>query len=442
MTERMPRAVLVGVNTDTRPDRYEKSMKELRGLAEACGLEVVSTIVQNAQEITHRTYVGSGKVDYIRMDIEIFDADLVIFNESLTPMQVRNLEQDLDTEVLDRTGIILQIFSQRARTREARLQVESARLRYILPRLAGMHRELGRQGGGSGRLSNKGAGEQKIELDRRRIEHRIAQLDRELAQVDRERATQRRRREKSALPTVALVGYTNAGKSTLLNALLEKGGGEAAEEKKVLQKDMLFATLDTAVRRIQVPGSSPFLLADTVGFIGDLPHSLVKAFRSTLEEVCRADLLVELIDFSDPDYPHQIEVTRQTLQEIGAGEIPVLYAYNKCDLVLEKRREEEDARVVSFYRTPREIPFVKGDSIYLAAGKGIGLTALLDLIGQALTKGHRTMDLLLPYSEGGLLRELTEAGIIQEGPDYTGEGVRIRVLAGPRYMDVLAPFEI
>ena len=436
------RAVLAGVNTQLPSDKYTRSMQELKGLAEACDLEVVSVVVQNAAEITHRTYMGSGKVGELKDEIAFCDADVVIFNESLSPLQVRNLEKELDTEVLDKTGIILQIFSRRARTREATLQVETARLKYILPRLAGMHAELSRQGGGSGRLSNKGAGEQKLELDRRRIEHRISQMEKELRVVDRERETQRSRRLKSGMARIALVGYTNAGKSTLMNTLLERFGGDGAQEKKVLEKDMLFATLDTSVRKIEAPGHTPFLLSDTVGFISDLPHSLVKAFRSTLEEVCRADLLVELIDFSDPDYPHQIEVTRQTLQEIGAGEIPVLYAYNKCDLVLEKRREEEDARVVSFYRTPREIPFVKGDSIYLAAGKGIGLTALLDLIGQALTKGHRTMDLLLPYSEGGLLRELTEAGIIQEGPDYTGEGVRIRVLAGPRYMDVLAPFEI
>ena len=376
--EKGSRAILAGCNTGTDAGKYARAMAELRGLAEACGLKAVSVLVQNAPTVTHATYIGSGKVLELKKEVEEFDADIVLFNEALTPMQTRNLEKVLDTEVLDRTGLILQIFALRARTREAKLQVESAQLQYMLPRLAGMRTNLSRQGGGSGRLSNKGAGEQKLELDRRRIEHRIAELRRELDVVSRERATQRNRRMRTGMTRVALVGYTNAGKSTVMNALLKycagtSGSGtgsfspadrsplsgslkntdpagesfsdsaargsfkdpsnisapisrdrmsspdtaEQAGGKTVFEADMLFATLDTSVRRIDAPGHIPFLLSDTVGFVSDLPHALVKAFRSTLDEVCCADLLLEVVDFSDPDYRRQIEVTARTLEEEG-----------------------------------------------------------------------------------------------------------------------------
>ena len=471
------RAVLAGVNTQLPSDKYTRSMQELKGLAEACDLEVVSVVVQNAAEITHRTYMGSGKVGELKDEIAFCDADVVIFNESLSPLQVRNLEKELDTEVLDKTGIILQIFSRRARTREATLQVETARLKYILPRLAGMHAELSRQGGGSGRLSNKGAGEQKLELDRRRIEHRISQMEKELRVVDRERETQRSRRLKSGMARIALVGYTNAGKSTLMNTLLERFGGDGAQEKKVLEKDMLFATLDTSVRKIEAPGHTPFLLSDTVGFISDLPHSLVKAFRSTLEEVCQADLLLEIIDFSDPECQDQVEVTGRTLQEIGAGSIPILYVYNKCDLAAEKAEEAsndkilfpspvrwgrrgpsspesaaasagsslagsdsadtEEDRTGSRRRMPANIPFVRDTTdpaaIYLSAKKGIGMEELLSLIDRALGQGRSDFTLLIPYAEGALLQDLRTRGMLTGEIEYLPEGIRLTASCSADY---------
>ena len=471
------RAVLAGVNTQLPSDKYTRSMQELKGLAEACDLEVVSVVVQNAAEITHRTYMGSGKVGELKDEISFCDADVVIFNESLSPLQVRNLEKELDTEVLDKTGIILQIFSRRARTREATLQVETARLKYILPRLAGMHAELSRQGGGSGRLSNKGAGEQKLELDRRRIEHRISQMEKELRVVDRERETQRSRRLKSGMARIALVGYTNAGKSTLMNTLLERFGGDGAQEKKVLEKDMLFATLDTSVRKIEAPGHTPFLLSDTVGFISDLPHSLVKAFRSTLEEVCQADLLLEIIDFSDPECQDQVEVTGRTLQEIGAGSIPILYVYNKCDLAAEKAEEASNDKIIfpspvrwgrrspsspesaaasagsslagsdsadteedrtgGRRRMPASIPFVRDTTdpaaIYLSAKKGIGIEELLSLIDQALGQGRSDFTLLLPYTEGALLQDLRTRGMLTGEIEYLPEGIRLTVSCSADY---------
>ncbi|MBQ5359829.1 MAG: GTPase HflX [Lachnospiraceae bacterium] len=471
------RAVLAGVNTQLPSDKYARSMQELKGLAEACDLEVVSVVVQNAAEITHRTYMGSGKVGELKDEIAFCDADVVIFNESLSPLQVRNLEKELDTEVLDKTGIILQIFSRRARTREATLQVETARLKYILPRLAGMHAELSRQGGGSGRLSNKGAGEQKLELDRRRIEHRISQMEKELRVVDRERETQRSRRLKSGMARIALVGYTNAGKSTLMNTLLERFGGDGAQEKKVLEKDMLFATLDTSVRKIEAPGHTPFLLSDTVGFISDLPHSLVKAFRSTLEEVCQADLLLEIIDFSDPECQDQVEVTGRTLQEIGAGSIPILYVYNKCDLAAEKAEEASNDKIIfpspvrwgrrgpsspesaaasagsslagsdsadteedrtgSRRRMPASIPFVRDTTdpaaIYLSAKKGIGMEELLSLIDQALGQGRSDFTLLIPYAEGALLQDLRTRGMLTGEIEYLPEGIRLTASCSADY---------
>ena len=318
------RAILAGLNTEQSPDRYGAAMDELQKLAEACDLEVTSRVIQNAALVTQKTLLGSGKVEELKMAILAEDADVVIFQETLTPMQVRNLEDVLDTEVLDRTGIILLIFSARARTREARLQVKMAQLQYMLPRLAGMRQNLSRQGGGSGRLSNKGAGEEKLELDRRHIEREIAEIRRQLREVKKERDTQRNRRQRSGLALVSLVGYTNAGKSTVLNGMLsldvqtmqrEQRKEEQGENgKRVLEKDMLFATLDTAVRRIELPGYVPFLLSDTVGFISDLPHTLVEAFRSTLEEACFADLLVEVVDYSDPEYQEHLRVTRKTLE--------------------------------------------------------------------------------------------------------------------------------
>ena len=431
------RAVLAGCCTDLSPEKHVRAMSELRGLADACGLEVVASVVQNAAQITHATYIGSGKVVELKKEIEQHDADIVIFNEALTPMQMRNLEKELDTEVLDRTGLILQIFSSRARTREAKLQVESARLQYMLPRLVGMRASLSRQGGGSGRLSNKGAGEQKLELDRRRIEKRIAELRRELEIVERERSTQRSRRLRTGLTRVALVGYTNAGKSTVMNALLHycgtngmfgtvimSGAGSSVSSvfsdsfsdstssssasdsrgavsafsnqsftsykqsrssasdsrgtnpvggtdntddnqennKQVFEADMLFATLDTSVRRIDAPGHIPFLLSDTVGFVSDLPHALVKAFRSTLDEVRYADLLLEVVDFSDPDYREQIEVTAKTLEEIGAGNIPVVYLYNKTEQASRNRLTRTSLLPIpglclpqGFHRAPRAV---------------------------------------------------------------------------------------
>ena len=407
------RAVLCGLNLSGDAEHYAVTMKELAELARALGLSVCGEVVQNASAVTQKTFIGSGKVEELRMEIDADDADIVLFNESLSPMQVRNLEDILDTEVMDRTGLILQIFQTRARTRGAKLQVESARLKYLLPRLQGMRRNLSRQGGGSGRLSNKGSGEEQIELDRRHIEHRIAEVDRQLAAIAKEMQTQRTRRLSSGLPRISLVGYTNAGKSTMMNRLLSLYGEEnLQEEKQVYEEDLLFATLDTSVRRITPDGHRSFLLSDTVGFIRDLPHSLVTAFRSTLEEIRYADLLLMIIDASDPEAGEQVRVTHSTLKEIGADRIPVLYVYNKAD------------------KTDIPYPKTVGDRIYLSARSGAGIQELLTAIDRALGAGSEYCEYLLPFSAGGLAASLRERLGIAD-PEYLPDGMLIRGEFGP-----------
>ena len=309
-----PRALLAGVHLNENND-FEVSMKELNNLVKACDMDPVARVDQNLSCINAAYYIGSGKVGEIREAVETLYVDYVIFNDTLSPSQLKNLQREIDVPVWDRTYLILEIFSRRARTKEAKMQVESARLQYMLPRLMGLRDSLGRQGGASGSLSNKGSGEKQIELDRRKIEGRISELRRELERMEQEREVQRRKRTQGTYPQAALVGYTNAGKSTLLNKLVELSSGK--EEKMVMAKDMLFATLDTTVRKISLSGSQDFLLSDTVGFISRLPHSLVKAFRSTLDEIRYADLLLHVVDFSDEHYKEQIEVTEETLRTGG-----------------------------------------------------------------------------------------------------------------------------
>lgn len=357
-------ALLLGVKLRDGED-FERSMEELWNLAEACGMQVTGQITQNMERPHSALYMGKGKLSEVKEFLEQHPVDVVIFDRQLSPSQLRNLEQLLDCAILDRTSLILEIFAVRARTREARLQVESARLQYILPRLTGMHKALSRQGGGSG-ISNKGAGEKKLELDRRRIEKRMSELRRELEQVSKEREIQRNRRQGSGIPRVALVGYTNAGKSTLMNSMLDKYSRDPS--KRVMEKNMLFATLDTTVRRIHTGPQKEFLLSDTVGFIHQLPTGLIKAFRSTLEEAREADLLLHVLDYSDEACRQQREVTEETLKELGAGDIPVIYVYNKSDL-----RIQEDGSKMT-------LPRIQENRIYLSAKTGEGIQELVDMI--------------------------------------------------------------
>lgn len=419
--EKKVRAILVGLDQGGNDLEFERSMDELKELTRAIDIEVACTVTQSLPNPDRSTYIGSGKVEEIRSSLDVFEADIIIFNDTLSPMQIRNLEKALDTEVIDRTGLILQIFAKRAKTKEARQQVEYAQLQYMLPRLAHMRTSLSRQGGGSGRLSNKGSGEKQLELDRRRIEHRMAELRRDLSAIEKERDTQRGRRLKSGLPRISLVGYTNAGKSTIMNNLLRMYGGEGFDEKQVLEKDMLFATLDTSVRKISAPGHRPFLLSDTVGFISELPHALVKAFRSTLEEAKYADLLLQVIDFSDPEYRYHMDVTKETLAEIGVGDIPVIYVFNKSDVVQDE--QEQSGQLVM------PVPRSMDDRIYISAREDESLNTLIELIEKKLGENENDCELLIPYSEGGILSLLTGKGVVKSS-EYLEDGIKIVATLG------------
>ncbi len=402
-TETKKRALLVGVNLNNS-EEFEHSMEELASLAKACNYEPVGIITQNMPVAHTALYIGTGKVAEVRETASLLEADLLIFDNALTPTQLRNLQSELELPIFDRTYLILEIFKERARTGEAKLQVELASWQYMLPRLVGMRTSLGRQGGTSGSLSNKGAGEKKLELDRRYIEHRISELKKGLEQVTRERSTQRKKRQESYLPKVALVGYTNAGKSTLLNAFLDTYGKD--ETKKVLEQDMLFATLDTTVRKIELEQNRSFLLSDTVGFIDKLPHTLVKAFRSTLEEVKYADLLLEVIDFSDKNYREHMKVTNDTLKELDAGHIPVLYIFNKADLAEE-----------TF-----PLPKIIDNRIYMSAKNKIGLKELADTISRLLSVSNVDCTMCIPYHAGNVTSYLLENASVKN-TSYRPEGV-------------------
>lgn len=402
------KAFLVGVNLGNNPD-FESELEELKSLAEACDMEVVGVETQNLDQINTGVYVGKGKADEIKAISHMLEADVIIFDDTLSPMQLRNLKDIIERPVIDRTHLILQIFSSRARTREAQIQVETARLQYELPRLTGMGEVLSRQGGGSGGLSNKGAGEKKLELDKRKIRHRISELKKELKEVEQNRQTQRKKRMQQGIPLVALVGYTNAGKSTLMNALLDQYGQD--EEKKVLAQNMLFATLDTTVRKIHLPDNKEFLLSDTVGFINKLPHNLVQAFHSTLEEVKYADLLLEVVDYSDEHYKEHMAVTKDTLKQLGAEDIPCIHIFNKCDL----RSEEKEL-----------LPKKGTKAIYMAAGAGIGIGELTEMIGKEIFKDYVSCEMLIPYTEGNLISYFNENATVYE-TEYLTEGTKISV---------------
>ena len=402
--EMIDRAFLVGVNVNGDPD-YERSMAELAELAKACHMEVVGKAEQNLPSVNQAFYVGTGKVDEIKAAASMLGASIVIFDNSLTPSQLRNLQNRLELTIMDRTNLILEIFSKRAKTKEAKMQVEIASLQYALPRLIGMGEVLSRQGGTSGGgMSNKGAGEKKLELDRRRINHRITELNRELKSVETERSTQRKQRQASGIPLVSLVGYTNAGKSTLMNLMVDEFVGE--ESRKVMAKDMLFATLDTTVRKITPQGRQPFLLSDTVGFISNLPHHLVKAFQSTLDEVKYADLLLHEVDYSDPEYQEQIKVTRETLKDLGADHIPCIYIFNKAD------REMET------------LPVVLKDKIYMSAKDGRGLSELVQMIYDQVFDDHVQCTMMIPYDKGNLVSYFQKEGMVRE-ISYEAEGTKV-----------------
>ncbi|EEL60472.1 GTPase HflX [Bacillus toyonensis] len=404
MEELFQRAVLVGVNLGNEDD-FVYSMEELTNLAEACDVEVIGQVTQNLQRVNPSHYIGKGKIEEVAAYVNEVEANMVIFNDELSPSQIRNLEEDLDCKVIDRTILILDIFAQRAKTKEAQLQVEVAHLQYMMPRLIGLRESLGRQSGGVG-TKNKGVGEKKLELDRRKIEEQISVLNKDLEALVAQRQTQRKQRKKNEVPVVALVGYTNAGKSTTMNAMLEIYNG--TEEKQVFEKDMLFATLETSVRNIDLPDNKSFLLTDTVGFVSKLPHHLVKAFRSTLEEVAEADLLIHVVDYANPNYEQLIDITNETLKKIGVENIPTIYAYNKSDMI------------------DVEIPKVQEDRVYLSAKKHVGIEELVEMIRSYIYKEYTKCEMLIPYDQGQVVSYFNNHAHVLS-TSYENEGTKIEL---------------
>lgn len=417
-----------GKNSLSEED-FNHSLEELEELARACLMEPCGTVVQQLPKAGSALYVGSGKAEEIRETAANMEVGRVIFNDTLSPSQLRNLQKLLGIPVADRTRLILEIFERRARSREARLQVELAKLQYLKPRLIGLWETQNRQGGASGSLSSKGEGETQLEIDRRTIDHRLTELRNELKEVGSERETQRKKRRNSHLPLVALVGYTNAGKSSLMNALLERWGeDDQKENRRVFEADMLFATLDTTIRRIEVERGREFLLSDTVGFIHKLPASLVEAFKSTLEEVKEADLILQVVDGADKHCRDHIRVTRETIAELGAGGIPMVTVYNKSDLCLDKGTYPR--RGLSEKNASEE----QNLNIYISAKEADSVDFLTEIILEKLESGNVTRSFRIPYEKGAVSSYLMENARILE-TDYLDTGTFMTVKCSRKIAD-------
>ena len=387
----------------------QRSMDELEGLCEADGIQVVGRLEQSLERPNSATLIGKGKVEELRALCENMEVDTVVFNEELSGIQIRNLEEALGVRVIDRTILILDIFADRAVSKEGKLQVELAQLKYRMPRLTGFGRSLSRLGGGIG---TRGPGEKKLETDRRHIARRIDDIKEELAKAGKSRQTQKTGRTKSGLPVVALVGYTNSGKSAIMNRLLDMFEEETSQgltdNKKVGSEDMLFATLDTAHRKLSLGKGMDFILIDTVGFVSGLPHDLVDAFRSTLEEVRDADVLIHVVDNAREDKEFQIEVTGNVIRQLGAGGAYTIMAYNKIDIASEE-------------------PVITGgdEAVFISARTGEGMDRLADAVKRALFADMIKAELLIPYDKGGIVSYLCENGQI-DGMDYREEGTLLR----------------
>lgn len=392
------RVILVGVSADSAADREtEESLEELKELVHTAGAEVVGTVIQRREQVHPGTYVGTGKTAEIAELLAAEKATGIVCDDELSPAQIKNLENVLNTKIMDRTLVILDIFAARATTSEGRLQVELAQLRYRLSRLAGLGRSMSRLGGG---LGTRGPGEKKLEIDRRLIQDRIAFLNRELKEVVRHREVNRAKREKSDMPVAAIVGYTNAGKSTLLNHLT---GAE------VLEEDQLFATLDPTTRILELPGHQQILLTDTVGFIRKLPHHLIEAFKSTLEEAKYADCILHVVDAANPQREKQMHIVYETLDRLGVKDKKIITLFNKQDL----RTDEEP---LQDYRADRVLG--------ISAARDEGLEELRELLADVLRENKIYVERVIPYDRAGILQAVRKSGeLIRE--EYVPEGIAI-----------------
>ena len=407
-------AVLVGLRSPVlgADSADEESLAELGALVETAGGEPVGTILQSREKPDSHSFIGEGKVEEVKRMVENGDATMVIFDNDLSPSQIRVLTELCGVQVLDRSGLILDIFAQRAKTKEGCLQVELAQYQYLLPRLIGMWSHLERQGGtGGSPIGTKGPGETQLETDRRHIRRKIDKLKEELEEVRRVRGTQRQRRMKNEIPVVAIVGYTNAGKSTLLNAITGAG---------IPANDRLFDTLDTTTRLLTVSDTLDVVISDTVGFIRKLPHQLVEAFKATLEELEYADLLLHVIDVSNPEWREQARIVDELIRELGAEQIPCIRVYNKCDVAFTAQQERE------------------ADAVYISAKTGEGIPALLSAVDKKLDKGTKRVVIHLPYDKTGLLDGLYREAKV-ENVAY-GETVDVTAVCTPRVMGQLKDY--
>ncbi len=401
------RAVLAGLSAasmDEHERSTEVSMEELAALVETAGGESVAIVMQSRPSPDPRSFIGDGKVRELKELIEANDCDLAVFDNELSPSQMRVLGEELGVKVLDRSGLILDIFAQRARTREGQLQVELAQYKYLLPRLTGMWSHLVRQtaSGGSSPIGTRGPGETQLETDRRHIRRKIQKLEEELAAVRKVRSTQRRKREKNAMPVVALVGYTNAGKSTLLNCLT---GSD------IPANDRLFDTLDTTTRRLRIDETQEVLLSDTVGFIRKLPTHLIEAFKATLEELSYADVLLHVIDISNPEWVEQARVVDRLILQLGAQATPCIRVYNKCDAYIGILPHGEDV-------------------VCISAKSGEGAAELVEKLSKMLDRGKRRVSLRLPYAASALVDTLNREAVIHS-MEYTDDGIEAEVTVSP-----------
>jgi len=406
MEKELEKAVLAGLNADVLDyaDRSnEDSLDELEALLETAGGVCMGKVLQNRAAPDPRTFIGEGKVLEMREIIEANHCTLAVFDNELSPSQMRALSDDLGIRVIDRSALILDIFAQRAKTREGRLQVELAQYKYILPRLTGMWTHLVRQTSSGSPIGTRGPGETQLETDRRHIRRKIDKLEEELEEVRKVRSTQRRRRIKNGVPVVALVGYTNAGKSTLLNCLTDAG---------IPAVNRLFDTLDTTTRRLRISETQEILLSDTVGFISKLPHHLVEAFKATLEELKYADILLHVIDVSNPEWRKQADVVEKLIVQLEAEQTPCIRVFNKCDLA-----------ALEFIPTGE-------DCVSISAMTGEGTDTLLKTIENILDRGKKQVILHLPYAKGGLIEMLHKEGAVIR-TDYCDEYIEIEVVLQP-----------
>ena len=401
------RAVLAGLSAlsmEVRERSSDVSMEELASLVETAGGEPVAILMQNIPSPNTHSFIGEGKVQEMKELIEANECDLAVFDNELTPSQMRVLSEELGVKVLDRSGLILDIFAQRAQTREGQLQVELAQYKYLLPRLTGMWTHLVRQtaSGGSSPIGTRGPGETQLETDRRHIRRKIQKLEEELSEVRKNRETQRRRREKNAMPVVALVGYTNAGKSSLLNCLTDSD---------IPANNRLFDTLDTTTRRFRIDETQEILISDTVGFIRKLPTHLIEAFKATLEELAFADVLLHVIDLSNPEWEEQVHVVESLIHQLGAEQTPCIKVFNKCDLYMGILPHGEDV-------------------VCISAKTGEGTGDLIEKLAALLDRGKRHVHLSIPYANAGITDLLNREAIL-ESLEYTDASIEVDAVVTP-----------